>query len=37
MPGAAVLASRLVTLPVHALVSDRDIARLCAWLTTDRA
>jgi dTDP-4-amino-4,6-dideoxygalactose transaminase len=37
MPGAAALASRLVTLPVHAQVGDRDVTRLCDWLSVDPA
>ncbi len=36
-PGARTLAESLITLPTHALLSDRDLAALEAWLAGPRA
>ncbi|HSG47069.1 MAG TPA: DegT/DnrJ/EryC1/StrS family aminotransferase [Longimicrobiales bacterium] len=36
-PGARILAERLVTLPTHSLVRDRDMERICAVLEAARS
>jgi hypothetical protein len=36
-PGARMVAQRLVTLPVHGLLSERDLVALETWMTSRRS